>query len=88
MDCFVSLNDLFNDGFRFLFIHLPNLVDSVIVTFLETFVLLLKLFEHFCEVFEFLRAFQILALELSKFLFILPFNFSYDVLESALALPK
>ena len=71
-----------------MFVHLPNLIDSVVIAFLETFVFLLKLFEHLREIFEFLGAFKILALEFCKLLFILAFYFSHNVLKSTLTLPK
>ena len=85
MDNLISLDDFLNNGFRFLFVHLPNFADSVIVAFFESLVLLLKFFEHLSEVFEFLSAFDVFSLELSKLFFILSLDFSNDVLKASLS---
>ena len=85
MDHLVCLNDFLHDCFGFLFIHLPNLANPVVVTFFKPFVLLLKFFEHLSEVLEFFSAFDILSLEFSKLLLVLAFDFSDNVLETSLS---
>ena len=85
MDNLISLDDFLNNCFRFLFVHLPNFADSVIVALFESLVLLLKFFEHLSEVFEFLSAFDVFSLELSKLFFILSLDFSNDVLKASLS---
>ena len=85
MDNLISLDYLLNDSFRFLFVHLPNFADSVIVALFESFVLLLKFFKHLSEVLEFLSALDVFSLELSKLFFILSLDFSNDVLKASLS---
>ena len=85
VDYFVCLNDLLNDGFGFLLVHLPNLADPVVVAFFKPLVLLLKLFEHLSEVLEFFSALDVFPLKFSKFFLVLAFDFSHDVLETSLS---
>ncbi len=84
----ISLNDLLNDGFSFLFVHLPDLADPVIVALFKSLVLLLQLFEHLSEVLKFFSALNVLPLEFSKLFLVLAFDFSYDVLETSLSQSK
>jgi len=88
MNHLVRLDNFLNNCFCLLFIHLPNLADSVIVTLFKSLVLLLKLFKHFSEVLELFSTFDVFPLELSKFLFILALDFPDDVLEASLSESK
>ncbi len=81
----VCLNDLLDDGFGFLLVHLPNLADPVVVAFFKPLILLLKLFEHLSEVLEFFSTLHVLPLKFSEFFFVLAFYFSHDVLETSLS---
>jgi len=81
----ISLDNLLYYSFRFLFIHLPDFADSVIVTLLESLVFLLKFLKHLSEVLKFFSTFNVLSLEFSEFLLVLSFNFSHYVLETSLS---
>jgi hypothetical protein len=85
MNHLISLDNLLYYSFRFLFIHLPDFADSVIVTLLESLVFLLKFFKHLSEVLKFFSTFNVLSLEFSEFFFVLSFYFSHYVLETSLS---
>jgi hypothetical protein len=78
MDDFVSVNNLFHDFLGFLFVHFPNLLETIVVRLLEPLELLLQLFELFSELLKLARVLQILAMELSQLSMVRLFNFSHN----------
>lgn len=80
----ISLNDLVYKSSHFMLVHGPNFIETVLITLLKTFELILEFLELLCELLVIICKLDILLLEIFALLVKLFFDSSKNVLVPSL----